>query len=92
VARLERESEPGSSLRMGPIGGSRLLARERKERRERCRLGWEERNWAGWAARGREKKEKAAVLGLAGRKGERGKRKREWAGPKEKKREKKKCI
>jgi hypothetical protein len=31
-------------------------------------------------------------LGLAGGKGESGKRKREWAGPKEKRREKKKYI
>jgi hypothetical protein len=52
TARLVRESEPGSSLRKGPKGGSCLSARERR------RLGWEERDWAGWAARGREKEER----------------------------------
>jgi hypothetical protein len=44
TARLGRESKPSSSLRTCPIGGSHLSARERKERRDRRRLGWEERN------------------------------------------------
>jgi hypothetical protein len=63
AAGLGCESEPGSSLRTGPTGGSRLSTRERKERRERCRLGWEERDWAGWAAWGRKKEER--LLGWA---------------------------
>jgi hypothetical protein len=55
--------------------------------------GRERRSGAGWAIwGGKEKKKRPVGLGLAGGKGERGKRKREWAEPKEKKREKKKCI
>jgi hypothetical protein len=58
----------------------------------------EARGWAGkeLGRLGRvgreEKKERPVGLGCAGGKGERGKRNREWARPKEREREKKKCI
>jgi hypothetical protein len=55
----------------------------------------EEKNgadWAGPCGRKGRKGERPAGLGPRGRKRERGKRKREWAGPNEKKREKKNCI
>jgi hypothetical protein len=44
------------------------------------------------AGRKGRKEERPAGLGPRGRKRERGKRKREWAGPKEKKSEKKNCT
>jgi hypothetical protein len=81
------EVEDGLDRRVPPVGESE----EGKEREEPVGLG--RRGLGQLATRWRErKKEKAAGLGLAGRNGEKGKRKREWAGPKEKEREKKKCI
>jgi hypothetical protein len=44
-------------------------------------LGRERRSGAGWAGWG-VKKKRPVGLGLVGGKGERGKRKREWAEPK----------
>jgi hypothetical protein len=71
VAGLGLKSEPGARSGMTPTGGARLAVRERKGRRG-VPVGLGRRNWAGWAARGGEKK-RPAGLGLAGGKGERGK-------------------
>jgi hypothetical protein len=78
---------------MTPTSGPRLSAIMRR-RGGRHVVGWLGRgsSWAGWAARGEEKKRKRpSGLGCAEGKKERegGEREREWAGPKEKKREKK---
>jgi hypothetical protein len=51
----------------------------------------EQLGWLGRAGR-RKKRKRPAGLGHAGREGEREKEKERVAGPKEKKREKKKCI
>jgi hypothetical protein len=77
VVGLGCESEPGSSLRTGPIGGSRLSARERKDRREvPVGLGRRGLGWLGCAV---ERKKKAAGLGLWEEK-ERGEKEKE-SGP-----------
>jgi hypothetical protein len=77
---------------MTPIGGPRLSAITRR-RGGRHLVGW--LGWgSSWAALGGDKKRKRpAGLGcVEGKKRKRGRRKRVWAGPKEKKRKKKKCI
>jgi hypothetical protein len=97
AAGLGLESEPSARSGMTPTGGFCLAVRERKGRRDGALvrpLGRETRaTQLGRLGRaGREKKKWPVGLGLAGEKGEREKKKREWAGPEEKEREKKKCI
>jgi hypothetical protein len=67
VAGLGLEPESGSRSGTTPTGGPRLLASEKGE--ERAGVRWAgERSWAGWAARGGKKKEKASWAGPCGRK------------------------
>jgi hypothetical protein len=89
AAGLGLESEPSSSLRTGPTGGSRLAVRERKRRRGRSGLGWERGSWAVWAAWGRKKRK--GQLGWALReKGERRRKERESGSDQKRKREREK--
>jgi hypothetical protein len=90
TAGLECESKLGSSLRTGPIGGSRLAVRERKGRREGSGLG----RWAGKGgvkrpARqcGEERKEGKERVGETGWVRYVG-----WAKRRKRKMERKKCI
>jgi hypothetical protein len=95
VAGLGLEPKSGSRSGTTPTGETHLLASERRGG-GRWRPGGplgrgrEERSncWAEPRGGGR-RKERPAGLGRAGREGERGKKKREWAGPKEKRGRKK---
>jgi hypothetical protein len=98
AAGLGCESEPGSSLWTSPIGGPRLTARERRERRggPLGHAGREKKRKVGWAGPCRRKGREGAGQAGLGRVGKRKREREDGTGQEEKKRERKgnafKCI
>jgi hypothetical protein len=80
TAELGHESEPSSSLRMGPTGGSYLAAREGGEKRGGGSLAG--RGWGAWK---KMRRGRPAWAGLHGKK--KGEGERERIGPGQRERE-----